>query len=514
MGDNAVGPVTGQLGFHSVEPVTEPTSTREGPANATKGSGDNIRTIFPSPLFSTADDIVKKLGAPKVQVPPAVLLEEGRINKEYFGVVAAKAGPYITNDPPSFEHDYAEDRIQRCCKTQEIAQAVHDEMAGADGGAKEEALKSYVGQTGKVVAFLPTIGYMNLPGPPGECGGNMICNGAIVLTEDRIILFGSNSSKTASASDYVAGTTYCTALCCYMPCCKGFCGCFQCCRMTTYKYKQLASRENEDFSDHINLSNAKVSVKKSSTTQLMREYAPGKLPGDKCNCCAVCCKILCCKCIDCSSCFYHGSHEFAYADDGNQANSMTIESKIEKTVGHDDMAWSIMDELTLASLLTDSKTKYFAEDPTSDDSRALLLKKFGTKFSPADCVKKVQDLQSGLKTKDLCTSKNFTTVRITHWDAASQKIRTTVCVCDPIKVKSEDLMKFHVDASATPKNTMSDGLHSARGAEIGLDASASAWNMSGGGGGGGGLRGTASQSLKILGNVAGNLFKMLSGSSG
>jgi hypothetical protein len=61
---------------------------------------------------------------------------------------------------------------------------------------------------------------------------------------------------------------------------------------------------------------------------------------------------------------------------------------------------------------------------------------------------------------------------------------------------------------------MSDGLHSARGAEIGLDASASAWNMSGGGGGGGGLRGTASQSLKILGNVAGNLYKMLSGSSG
>ena len=57
---------------------------------------------------------------------------------------------------------------------------------------------------------------MNLPGPPGECGGNMICNGAIVLTEDQIILFGSNSSKTASASDYVAGTTYCTALCCYM----------------------------------------------------------------------------------------------------------------------------------------------------------------------------------------------------------------------------------------------------------------------------------------------------------
>ena len=83
MGDNAVGPVTGQLGFHSVEP----TSTREGPANATKGSGDNIRTIFPSPLFSTADDIVKKLGAPKVQVPPAVLLEEGRIGVHVFLII-------------------------------------------------------------------------------------------------------------------------------------------------------------------------------------------------------------------------------------------------------------------------------------------------------------------------------------------------------------------------------------------------------------------------------------------
>ena len=122
----------------------------------------------------------------------------------------------------------------------------------------------------------------------------------------------------------------------------------------------------------------------------------------------MCCKILCCKFIDCSSCFY-GSHEFAYAD-----------------------------ELTLASLLTDLKTKYFDEDPTSDDSRALLLKKFGAKFSPADCVKKVQYLQTELKTNNLCISQNFTT-----------------------------------DASATPKNTMSDGLHSARGAEIGLDASAS-----------------------------------------
>jgi len=74
---------------------------------------------------------------------------------------------------------------------------------------------------GNIVACLPTIGYMNMPGPPSDSGGTMICNGAVILTEDRIFMFGANSNKEASASDYITGTTYCTSICCCFPCCYG-----------------------------------------------------------------------------------------------------------------------------------------------------------------------------------------------------------------------------------------------------------------------------------------------------
>ena len=81
-----------------------------------------------------------------------------------------------------------------------------------------------VSAQGNVVAYLPTIGYMNMPGPPSDCGGTMICSGgALILTEDRIFMFGSNSNKEASASDYITGTTYCTSICCCFPCCYGNC---------------------------------------------------------------------------------------------------------------------------------------------------------------------------------------------------------------------------------------------------------------------------------------------------
>jgi len=73
----------------------------------------------------------------------------------------------------------------------------------------------------KVVACLPTIGYMNMPGPPNDCGGTMVCNGAVILTEDRIFMFGSNSNQEASASDFITGTTFCTYICCCLPCCYG-----------------------------------------------------------------------------------------------------------------------------------------------------------------------------------------------------------------------------------------------------------------------------------------------------
>jgi len=70
--------------------------------------------------------------------------------------------------------------------------------------------------------------------------------------------------------------------------------------------------------------------------------------------------------------------------------NLTIESMSERTVGHDDMAWGLMDEMALASLLTDPKTKdLFKKDTNSLECRSLFLKKFGSKFSVEQCQKKV-----------------------------------------------------------------------------------------------------------------------------
>jgi len=259
-----------------------------------------------------APDITKSLTGPQVTVPPPVLQADGLINEEYFKVVAAKAGPYITNKPPTFPQDHADDRIARCVGTQKIAQEVHG-AASLD----LEALKAYVGQTEKVKLCLPTIGYFNMPGPPSDSGGSMVCNGGLILTEDRIILFGAKSNQTASASDFVTGTTMCTYLCCcskkcteyWLPCCIGFCGCFEPCQLTSFKYNQLALRENEDFQDSVPLVNAKVSVKNTSITQLTREYTTGKLPSEGC-CKPYCdiCKMCCAGCAGiCAGCYYHGS---------------------------------------------------------------------------------------------------------------------------------------------------------------------------------------------------------------
>jgi len=392
-------------------------------------------------------------------------MEDGRINEEYFSVLAAKGGPYIKNAPTTFPEDHADDRIKRCCNTQAIAQDVHGTTS-----LDLKDVKAYVGQKEKVLSVLPTIGFMNVPGPPGDCGSSIVGKGAVILTEDRMILFCANSSKQASASDFITGTTYCTYLCLCFPCCYGFCGCIEGCRLSNFTYKQVAFRENEDFQDSVTVSNAKVSIKNSSTTQLIREYTAGATPSEGC------CKPFCDLCYKCCTCcsdvckpfFYHGTHNFSYEDDGSKMGDVTIEALTTKTVGHDDMAWGVMDELSLVSLLTDPKTKeLFAQNPDSPECRALLLKKFGSKFSPEQCLMKVQNMTKGLKTKDLCTSKSVKTVNITHWDPASQKIRTTVCVCDPDQVQPQDLMKFQVDASA-PKNSMESV---APAAEISLPAS-------------------------------------------
>ena len=77
------------------------------------GPGPFLRNLTPNQLllhewqFALAPDITKSLTGPQVTVPPPVLQADGLINEEYFKVVAAKAGPYITNKPPTFPQDHA-----------------------------------------------------------------------------------------------------------------------------------------------------------------------------------------------------------------------------------------------------------------------------------------------------------------------------------------------------------------------------------------------------------------------
>ena len=161
----------------------------------------------------------------------------------------------------------------------------------------------------------------------------MACNGAVILTEDRIIMFGSKAAASASASDAISGTTLCTSICCCFPCCygkqsptsrnslfpsqslaswvpwhpppsrigeeefirilvdtvegpgapaaqltrllccdTGFCGCIGPCKVTKFHYQQLAHRENEGFQTSIKLSAAEVSFNYTTMTDLTREY--------------------------------------------------------------------------------------------------------------------------------------------------------------------------------------------------------------------------------------------------
>jgi hypothetical protein len=118
------------------------------------GSTDGGWLVFGEWQFTTAPEITQRLEAPAVKVPPPVLQEDGKINKEYFGVLAAEKGPYIMNKPPNFEHDYAADRIERCVKTQATAQTVHDSSHGV---LDLKALQAYVGQKVTTSQSLPLI---------------------------------------------------------------------------------------------------------------------------------------------------------------------------------------------------------------------------------------------------------------------------------------------------------------------------------------------------------------------
>jgi hypothetical protein len=81
------------------------------PEHTTKSqSGDKIHTTMEFPQFQSATAIIEKVRAPAVKVPPPVLQDDGNINREYFSVLAAKAGPFVNNVPSHFEHDYPGER--------------------------------------------------------------------------------------------------------------------------------------------------------------------------------------------------------------------------------------------------------------------------------------------------------------------------------------------------------------------------------------------------------------------
>ena len=70
----------------------------------------------------------------------------------------------------------------------------------------------------EILSVLPTIGFVNVPGDPNDGGGGTISgDGAVILTESKMILFCSRANRSGSAADSIEGTTNCV-------CFPGFCG--------------------------------------------------------------------------------------------------------------------------------------------------------------------------------------------------------------------------------------------------------------------------------------------------
>ena len=78
---------------------------------------------------------------------------------------------------------------------------------------------------------------------------------------------------------------------------------------------------------------------------------------------------------------------------------------------------------------------------------------------------------------DQCDTMTYLALNITYWDEASQKVRTTTCICDPQKVTPEQLMKFQLDVSFQP-NSNDNNLLSLRGADVAKSASGSSFSLS------------------------------------
>jgi hypothetical protein len=146
---------------------------------------------------------------------------------------------------------------------------------------------------------------------------------------------------------------------------------------------------------------------------------------------------------------------------------------IRKRVGHDDKAWDLNPFENLPLKLMTLSEKHpdlflnIPEDPKSfsRELRSLLQKHFGKKFTPEQCVTKYKNMKKNVKTMDQCDTMTYLALNITYWDEASQKVRTTTCICDPKKVTPEQVMKFQLDVSFQPKSN-DNNLLSLRGADV------------------------------------------------
>ena len=209
-------------------------------------------------------------------------------------------------------------------------------------------------------------------------------------------------------------------------------------------------------------------------------HGPEKIPKPSCKCCPSC---DCCNAL-CAGFIYHGGHKFELSDESKEPD---VNKMIRKRVGHDDKAWDLnpFENLPVKLItLSELHPALFPDtldpkDPKSfsPELRSLLQKHFGKKFTPEQCVTKYKNMKKNVKTMDQCDTMTYLALNITYWDEASQKVRTTTCICDPKKVTPEQLMKFQLDVSFQP-NSNDNNLLSLRGADVAKSASGSSFALS------------------------------------
>ena len=119
-------------------------------------------------------------------------------------------------------------------------------------------------------------------------------------------------------------------------------------------------------------------------------------------------------------CYYHGSNRFGYDEDTSKGNDLAACTDQES--GHDDDAWSAMEELRLMQLATSSKTKHLFENPEDSPEFQGLLMRHLPGIRPEQCRIKIKNMNNNLKTTDLCKTSKVLALKVTHWDNASQQV--------------------------------------------------------------------------------------------